>query len=112
MVNVILSIAFIIVSAIIDFEVLEYSYIYDHKSRAFQRALFFITLALFSYTGAIGGVLLFAALFDGILNKMRGLDLFYLGNTAAWDKFFNNKLPLYIGVKVLCLGLGIYLCLI
>ena len=112
MVSIILSISFIIVSAIIDFEVLEYSYIYDHKSRAFQRALFFITLALFSYTGAIGGVLLFAALFDGILNKLRGLDLFYIGNTAIIDKFFNNKLPLYICVKVICLFSGIYLCLI
>jgi len=99
-------------TARIDFEVLEYSYIYSHKARFIQRALFFICLALHSYTYALGGALLFYAFFDGTLNKMRGLDLFYIGNTAIIDKFFNNKLPLYIGVKVLCLGLGVYLTLI
>lgn len=112
MISLVLSLAFIIATAIIDKEVLEYSYIYDHKSRAIQRGIFFLCLALYSYYGAIGGVLLFAALFDGILNKMRGIDLFYIGNTAKWDVFFKNKLPLYIAVKVLSLGLGIYLCLI
>jgi len=112
MVSILLSIAFIIVSAIIDFEVLEFSYIYDHKSRFFQRALFFICLALFSYTGAIGGVLLFAALFDGTLNKLRGLEVLHLGNTAKWDIFFNNKPMLYICVKVICLFSGIFLCMI
>lgn len=112
MCSIILSISFIFACALIDKETLEYSYIYDHKSRSFQRSIFFVCLALYSIFGAIGGVLLFAALFDGILNRLRGLDLFYLGSTAEWDKFFNDKLPLYIGVKILCLGLGIYLCLI
>jgi len=112
MISLVLSLAFIIATAIIDKEVLEYSYIYDHKSRAFQRALFFISLAFYSITGAIGGVLLFAALFDAVLNKMRGLNFLYLGKTAKWDKFFNAKPLLYICVKVITLFSGIYLCLV
>ena len=112
MLSLSLSILFIFATALIDKEVLEYSYIYDHKSRVFQRALFFGCLALFSITGAIGGVLLFMALFDGVLNKLRGIDLLYVGTTAIIDKFFRTKPFLYICVKVICLFLGVYLTLI
>jgi hypothetical protein len=112
MLSLSISILFIFASALIDKEVLEYSYIYSHRSRAFQRALFFGCLALFSITGAIGGVFLFMALFDGILNKLRKIDLFYVGTTAKWDIFFREKPFLYIFVKVISLFTGIYLCLI
>lgn len=112
MVSIIFSISFIIASAVIDKEALEYSYIYNHSSRFIQRSIFFLCLALYSYTGALGGILLFAALFDGVLNKIRGLDLMHLGNTAKWDKFFNTKPLLYICVKVICLFSGIYLSII
>lgn len=106
-----LSILFIIATAWVDRDTLEWSYIYSHLSRSFQRAVFFTALSLYSWTGAIGGVLLFMALFDGILNLMRGKDLFYLGTTAYWDKFFNDRLYLYIIVKVVTLAAGLYLCL-
>lgn len=112
MFSILLSLLVIFVSAYYDYRHLQNNYIYSHVSRTIIRGLAFGLLALYSITGAIGGVLLFAALFDGILNRLRGLDLFYLGSTAEWDKFFNDKLPLYIGVKILCLGLGIYFCLI
>lgn len=112
MLSLILSILFVSVSARIDKEVLEYSYIYSHKSRTLQRAIFFTTLALYSITGALGGALIFAALFDVVLNKMRGLEVLHLGTTAKWDIFFNDRLLLYIIVKLVCLFLGFYLCLI
>lgn len=112
MITLLLTLAFIYYSAKIDYETLMYSYIYNHKSRAFQRALFFISLALYSITGAAGGVLLFMALFDATLNKLRGLDFLYLGNTAKWDKFFRERRLLYICVKVITLFSGIYLTLI
>ena len=99
-------------TARIDFEVLEYSYIYSHKARFIQRALFVIAIGLYSIYDALGSALLFYALFDSTLNKMRGLNLFYVGNTATIDKFFNNKLPLYIAIKVICLFLGVYFSLI
>jgi hypothetical protein len=106
-----LSLLIIFVSAYYDYKYLQSNYIYSHFSRSIIRAFSFLLLALYSVTGAIGGVLLFAALFDGLLNKLRGLDLFYLGNTAEWDKFFNKRPVLYICVKVICLFIGIYLCL-
>lgn len=112
MLSLILSILFVSVSARIDKEVLEYSYIYSHTSRTLQRAIFFTTLALYSITGALGGALIFAALFDVVLNKMRGLEVLHLGTTAKWDIFFNDRLLLYIIVKLVCLFLGFYLCLI
>ena len=112
MLSLTISIVFIIACAIIDKETLEYSYIYDHKSRALQRALFFLCLALYSITGALGGVLLFMALFDGILNKLRDKDILYLGSTAYWDVFFKDRTFLYICVKVITLFGGIYLTLI
>ena len=112
MLSLTISIVFIIASAIIDKETLEYSYIYDHKSRALQRAVFFLCLSLYSITGALGGVLLFMALFDGILNKIRDKNILYLGSTARWDIFFKDKTLLYICVKVVTLFGGLYLCLI
>jgi hypothetical protein len=112
MLSIGLTLAFVFTSAFIDYEVLKWSYIYDHKSRFIQRILFFACMSLFSINGALGGALLFTALFDGILNKLRGLDLFYLGNTATWDKFFNTKPLLYICVKVVSLFVGVLLCLI
>lgn len=112
MVSITLTMLFIYFTAYIDYEVLMYSYIYSHKARFIQRALFVIALSFYSINGAIGSALLFYALFDAVLNKLRNLELIYVGNTSTIDKFFNNKLPLYIAVKVICLFLGIYLCLI
>ena len=90
MFSILLSLLVIFVSAYYDYKYLQNNYIYSHVSRTIIRGiLLFGLLALYSILGAIGGVLLFAALFDGILNKLRGLDLlFYLGSTAEWDKVF------------------------
>ena len=107
-----ISLVIIFASAYYDYRYLQNNYIYSHLSRTIIRGLCFGLLALYSITGAIGGILLFMALFDGILNRLRGLDLFYLGNTAEWDKFFNSKPIIYICVKIITLFIGIYLCLI
>lgn len=112
MLSIILTCLFVYYTARIDFETLEYSYIYSHKSRFKQRALFTLALALYSIYAAIGSAFIFYALFDATLNKMRGLNLLYVGKTATIDKFFYNRRLLYICVKVICLFLGIYFSLI
>lgn len=112
MLSLLLTIVFTFLTALIDYEVLQYSYIYDHRSRWLQRALFFVVLSLYSVTGSLGGCLLFYALFDSVLNKLRGKELLYIGNTAIIDKFFNKRPLFFIIIKVLCLFVGIYLTLI
>ena len=107
-----LTLAFTFATAYVDYEVLMYSYIYDHKARFIQRALFFLVIASVSPLEAAGCSLLFYALFDITLNKLRGLDAIYIGDTAIIDKFFRTKPFLYICVKVICLFLGVYLTLI
>ena len=66
-------------------------YINNHNSRWILRALFVIA-ASNDILNVLGMTLIFIALFDGILNKFRGLDLMYLGQVAKWDLFFTNKL--------------------
>ena len=109
---IISTILFTYFTAKIDADVLEFSYIYSHKSRFMQRLCFVIPICIISISGALGSAFLFYALFDATLNKLRGLDVMYVGNTAAIDKFFNTKPFLYICVKVVTLFSGLYLCLI
>lgn len=46
-------------------------------------------------------------LFDGLLSLHRGLNFFYIGKSAATDKFFSKNFPLYLGTKVAALILTI-----
>ena len=87
---------FIALSAVIDSEHLkDNDYIESHTSRWLLRALFVL-----------------AAIFDSLLNKLRGLDLFYLGTVALWDRFWSKIMPLFIVFKIVCLFVGTYLLLI
>jgi hypothetical protein len=101
---------FIILSARIDFEHLrDNDYIESHVSRWLLRALF-IVVASDSIVEVFGMSLVFAALFDQVLNLMMGKPLFYLGSTAVWDRFWNDKKWLYITFKVVALIIGCLLC--
>lgn len=86
-------------------------YIENHTSRWLLRALFVIA-ASNSISDLIGMTLVFTALFDGILNKLRYREVMYLGTVAEWDKFWRRIPFLFIIMKVVCLFVGIFLCLI
>lgn len=45
------------------------------------------------------------AFFDASLNLMRGKEVFYVGENAASDKLFKNKIPIYFMTKVFALVL-------
>ena len=103
---------FILISAYIDWEHLkDNDYIESHFSRWILRALF-VCVASNSIAELIGMSLLFIALFDSILNAMRGKELFYLGTVALWDKFWSRIPYLFIVFKIVCLFVGVYLLLI
>ncbi len=109
----ILTIIFIGYTAAIDAEHLrKKQHIYEHKNRFIQRMIFFIALGLCNPIYALASALLFSAMFDQTLNWLRQLEFWYLGNTSAWDKFFNRKPILYISIKILCFMAGISLFLI
>ena len=92
--------AFVVISAYIDYEHLrDRDYIESHVSRWLLRLLFIVSASR-SYFDFVGMSLFFMATFDQVLNVMRGKDLFYLGNTAYWDRFFNRFPYAYIIFKV------------
>ena len=104
-------IAFVFATAVIDAEHLQkQEYIKDHFSRFAQRFIVFCIIAAFNWQLAFGFGLIFAALFDQILNKLRDLPPFYLGTVAKWDLFFRRFKWLYISLKVISLIGGVYLC--
>jgi hypothetical protein len=106
----IIIVAFIMASAFIDAEhLLDKDYIENHRSRFIQRVAFIAALSLYSLPVAVGGIFLFIALFDGLLNYFWGKDVFYIGDTAKWDKFWKDKKVLLIMVKVISIILGVLL---
>jgi len=112
--NLIILMAFTIVSAWIDYEHLkDNDYIESHTSRFLLRGLFFIALWIYgpNYWMIGGSALFFAATFDSVLNVMRGKPLFYLGQTAKWDKFWREHERAYIAMKVMCLVLSVMIYL-
>ena len=82
-------------------------YIFTHIPRWTLRAVVVVAIST-TVIELIGYTLFFMATFDQTLNKMRGIDLMYLGDTAEWDKFFNKRPMLYITVKIISLMLGIF----
>jgi len=54
---------------------------------------------------AIFEITSFWILFELLLNKARGLDWFYLGDTAKSDRWFKKNFPAYIGLKGFALAL-------
>ena len=105
--------AFIFVSAFIDYEHLkDNDFIESHVSRAVLRALVFLLISIHDFKLGIASALLFAALFDQVLNFLMKVDFFYLGSTAKWDIFFREKMLWYILLKSICLILGLTLIFI
>mgnify|MGYP003630803939 CR=1 FL=1 len=82
-------------------------WIFTHVPRWVLRATVIVAIST-TVVELAGYALFFMATFDQCLNKMRGIDLMYLGDTAYWDKFFNKRPILYIRVKVVGISLGIY----
>lgn len=102
--------AFTIVSAWVDAEhLLDKDYIEDHTSRSIMRALFFIALGIDHPLHMLAGVLMFAALFDQTLNWFMKRPIWFLGDTAKWDKFWKKRKVLYITSKIIALLASIYL---
>ena len=108
--GILITAGFIIFSAVVDAQHLsKKQYIESHISRACLRASFFIMTGIYNPAHGLASALLFAALFDQILNVLMGKKLFYLGTVAKWDRFFNKRKCLYIIVKVTCLVLSLIL---
>ena len=103
-----LTLAFTLATAVVDAQTLKNGYIYEHKSRFIQRLIFFMALGWYG----IGGALIFAALFDQLLNALRGMPLWYLGDTAEWDKFWRKYPIAYKVAKVVMFVSGFYLIFI
>jgi hypothetical protein len=72
----------------------------SHTSRFIQRCCFFASQCFLGWESGLASVLLFIALFDGVLNIMMNRPLFHLGNTARWDKFFRDQPGMFFFVKV------------
>ena len=110
-----ISFLFLIVTEIMD-EVINGDK-HDLKSLSRTLTLFFIAEIFGIIGGVIHGALIYGlirlAIFDLIFAKLFKDDWFYLGTTSSWDKFIKKiPLPVVIGVRVACLVLSVYLCLI
>lgn len=98
------SLAFTVFTAKIDAEhINKDEYITNHTDRWFQRAFFFLAFGFVHIIYLFAAALLFTAIFDQILNKLRGKHWLYLGTVSEWDRFFRNRTILYISVKTLAL---------
>jgi len=109
----VITLMFIYYTAKIDYEHLaKNQYIYSHYSRWYQRFFFFVVCGIVNPIYGIAAGLLFTALFDQILNKLRGKKLWHLGTTAKWGIFFNKRKTLYITIKIISLLTSLILFLL
>lgn len=93
---VLISILWICSQALIDFNHFDRGqYFSDHKDRFISRALVGGIVLMFSFKFALILALLYWAVFDAALNKLRGLDYFYLGTESETDKYFADKPQIY-----------------
>jgi len=105
-------IPFLLISAWIDFEHLaDNDFIESHVSRWLLRGVFMLAASTTIFD-LFAMILLWMGLFDSVLNVARGKGVNYLGNTAKWDIFFNNRKYLYITIKLLSIFGGVTLILI
>jgi len=104
------TLAFIITTALIDAQhIKQQQYIYNHTSRAIQRALFVCAIACFSVKLALASLFLYIALFDAAINMWLNKYFLNLGNTAKWDIFWNKHKRLYLILKISTLLISILL---
>lgn len=87
-------------------------YIYSHVSRWCLRALSVILIGWGNPANIIAMGIFFASTFDNTLNLMRGIEMFYLGDTAWWDKFWSEHKFFYICFITLGLFISIYILLV
>ena len=80
-------------------------YILNHTSRFIQRAIYCLTMAIFSYKQCAISAMTFWLFFDQFLNIQKGLPLFYLGSTARTDIWFAKTIWVYLSAKFLDLTL-------
>jgi len=109
---VLITIGFTVFTARIDAEhINKDEYITNHFDRWIQRSFFFLAIGFISIY-SLASALLFTAIFDQILNFLRGKHWLYLGTVSAWDRFFRNKIILYIIIKILALLTSMFLFLL
>ncbi len=86
-------------------------YIDDHTPRWIFRFSIFVLIGLFFQNVCLflASAFLFTALFDQMMNFVRGIDFWYLGTVAKWDVFFSKYKWLYISTKILTLLLALFL---
>lgn len=98
----ILCIIWVIYQAKIDAEHLNKNeFITDHTSRFISRILTGLMLACLNPLAGVLLLLIFWGLFDFMLNKFRGLSIWYIGGTAKTDNFFKKHSWLYFTTKIL-----------
>jgi len=102
-------IAFVFISAKMDANLLNRgSFIYEHWTRLCIR-LIVIYLLSTNWINFLAYSLFFAGTFDNTLNVLRSKELFHLGNTARWDKFWNRRVNLYKVFTIISITTSIYL---
>ena len=107
---ILLSISFVITTSQIDGNhINKGQYFKSHLFRALQRSIFFISFAFYNIYWSLGSALIFAALFDLLLNIKIGKQIFYLGETAKWYIFWNKHRFFYIALKPILLTIGVLL---
>ena len=103
----VLTVSFIIMSAIIDSEHLnDQDYIEDHTSRFILRGIFALAIGLSNPLYTLGAIFIFMALFDQCLNTLMKNDLWFLGKTAKWDIFWTKNKKFYKAMKFICFLIG------
>lgn len=108
----IIALAFVMLNAAIDGYLIKNGYyIDDHSPRWTMRFIFFVIVGVVSlnFWYFLASGLLFAALFDQMLNYVRHLPFWYLGTEAKWDIFWKKHLTLYKITKALLLLTSIIL---
>ena len=86
-------------------------YIKSHTSRYINRLSIALVVSIVNPLYGAAFALIFWAFFDQFLNKLRALDLWYLGTVAKSDLFFKDKIVLYIFTKAMSLMLAILILL-
>ena len=107
---IILSIAYIVLSAVIDAEhIVDEDYIESHVSRVLLRFVFLCTVAMVSIQASVGATFIYIAIFDQVLNRLTKKKFWYLGTVAKWDIFWKKHMVTYKIVKALSLLIGLTL---
>lgn len=110
MIALLLTLAFIVLTAMIDADFLKAGYRFEsHASRVLLRLTFVIAASHFNTTVFIGSGLLVMILFSPALSLLLGKGFFHLGSTAKWDRFWSKRPVLYKLTTLAGIGAGVTL---